>query len=349
MFRIDGDRVMTTKDLLYSDVNQKDPTYDKFFGSSSFIAAAIEGVSTEGGQTRWGLNLDGAPMVVLNDELKSEFGLHPDTPTIKQMRSLGKVDIGREAMPYGKFSLVSGGAIIYYGGDILCLRRDKFAPVDPSCLTTPAGRMSEWLSIMSALELAEEIIIVVRRNSDGKLMTLGGYRDGVRQLSESDILVLKQRQIARMLEYFSDKGTNEADVLSQIRGVDDIIPIDLDQFICRNMVDERADQVFTFDKGRIKDVCSGFALYDKRNNTLEFRQVFDLTLPGFTLYCIIPGEYFQVNPTTRVVNDTQILSKDELFSGMKDGSIKAVPTLKAYFDKISESGRALSFFSRKSF
>jgi len=227
------------------------------------------------------------------------------------------------------------------------LQRDEFAKADPSHLTTPAGRMSEWLSTMSVLELAEEMIIVVKNSKTGKLLVLGGYRDGVQQLSESDILVLKQKQIVRMFDFYSEMGAEAANVLDQVKGVNDIIPINLNQFICQNMVNEKADEVFTFDNYRPVDHCSGFVFFDEKNNTLEFREVFDLTLPGFSLEAIFPGEYFQVSPTKKVVNDTKILSRDEIISGLRTGSIKAVPTLKAYLEGL-EADSVLNFFNKKS-
>jgi len=341
-FNIDRTRVMTTKELLYSEVRPNDPSYDKLYGSS-FIAGAVEEAMVNG-QKRWGLNLDGAPLVVLKESMKSELGLHPETPTVDDMRKLGSVEIGRERMPYGNFSLVSGGAIVYYDDKLLCLKRDTFAKQDPNCLTTPAGRMSEWLSTMSALELAEEMIIVVKHDKTGKLMTLGCYREGLNQMSESDVLVLKQRQIARMLEFMSENGRSEAAVLDQVRGIDDILLINLNQFASQNMINEKADQVFMFDNYQIKDQCSGFVFFDKRNNTLEFREVFDLTLPGFSLHSIMPGEYFQT-PTGKVVNDTQILGKEELLAGLKDGSVGAVPTLKAYLEGL-RTDQVINFFGK---
>lgn len=342
-FNVDTTRVMTTKELLYANVRSGDPVYDKIF-ASSFITGAVEEVVVNG-QKRWALNLDGAPIVVLKEKMKSELGLHPDTPTVDSMRALGAMDIGRGSVPYGNYSLVSGGAIIYYDNKLLCLKRDRFAPADPNCLTTPAGRMSEWLSTMSALELAEEIIIVVKHNKTGKLMTIGGYREGMVQLGESDILVQKQRQISKMLEFMSEKSREEAKVLEQIKGIDDILMINLNKFATSNMVNEKADQVFTFDNYQIKDQCSGFVFFDKKSNTLEFREVFDLTLPGFSLHSIMPGEYFQPNPTTKVINDTQILSKEELLLGLKDGSVGAVPTLKAYLEGL-KTDQVINFFGK---
>jgi len=333
---------MTTKELLYSEMKPGDSVYDKVFGSC-FITGAVSKAIIKG-QKRWGLNLDKAPLVVFKEQMKGELGLHPDTPTIDEMRDLGKVDIGRESMRYGNFSLVSGGAIVYYDNKLLCLKRDAFARADPNCLTTPAGRMSEWLSTMSALELAEELIIVLKHNKTGKLMTLGCHREGLNQLSESDILVLKQKQIAKMLEFMSENRRSEAAVLEQVKGLGDILLIDLNRFVSQNMINDRADQVFMFDDYQIKDQCSGFVFFDKRNNTLEFREVFDLTLPGFSLHSIIPGEYFQT-PTGKVINDTQILGRDELLTGIKNGNVHAVATLSAYL-KMLETDEVVHFFDR---
>jgi hypothetical protein len=206
--------------------------------------------------------------------------------------------------------------------------------------------MSEWLSTMSSLELAEELIIVVKHNATGKLLTLGGYREGRGHLSESDILVLKQKQVTRMLDYYSSVGAeHETGILSQIGGINDIVPINLNQFVCGNMTDERADQVFTFQNYQVKDHCSGYVYFDKANNTLEYREVFDLTLPGLSLYAIIPGEYFEINPTTKVVNDTQILTRSELLSGLRSKKIDFVPTLKAYVAGV-EANKVLNFFQK---
>ena len=339
MFSLVKDRVMTTKELLYAEIKSDDSAYDKLFGSC-FVTGAVEEIVVDG-QKRWGLNLDGAPLVALKEATKSELGLHSETPTVDEMRALGKVDIGRGKMRYGNFSLVSGGAIVYYDGKLLCLKRDAFARADPNCLTTPAGRMSEWLSTMSSLELAEELIIVVKHEKSGKLLTLGGYREGLSQMSESDILVLKQRQIARMLEFMSESGRSEvAAVLDKVGRIDDILLINLNKFASQNMVNERADQVFTFDNYQIKDQCSGFIFFDKKNNTLEFREVFDLTLPGFLLHSILPGEYFQT-PTGKVINDTQILGKDEFLGG-----IEVVPTLRAYLEGL-RADKVINFFGKK--
>ncbi|MDD4976977.1 MAG: hypothetical protein PHY93_21680 [Bacteriovorax sp.] len=345
MFSLVKNRVMTTRELLFAEVKPDDDVYDKLFGSC-FIAAAVEQEIVDN-RKRWGLYLDDAPMVVFGEREKTDLGLHPDTPTIKQMRDLGSVEIGRENIPYGNFSLVSGGAIVFYDGKILCLKRDKYAIQDPGILTTPAGRMSEWLSTMSSLELAEEMIIVLKHNKSGKLLVLAGYRDGHNQLNENDILVKKMKQIAKMSEFYSERAMSEAKILDNLTSINDIMTINLDKFICQNMLDERADQVFTFDGYRIKDQCSGYVFFDVKNNTLEYREIFDFTLPGFSLYAIIPGEYFMPNPELKVVNDTQILSKDELVLGVRDQSIKVVPTLRAYLSGL-EANKVLNFFDRRS-
>lgn len=345
MLSFTKDRVMTTRELLYSEMKPDDVGYDKVYGSC-YITASIE-EEIVGNQSRWGLYLDEAPMVVLGEKEKVDLELHPDTPTIKQMRELGSIQIGRDKLRYGNFSLVSGGAIVFYEGKILCLQRDKYAKQDPGILTTPAGRMSEWLSTMSSLELAEEMIIVLKHNKSGKLRILAGYRNGCGQLSENDILVLKQRQIARMLEFYSEREMDEARILEKLRGIDDITTVNLDKFICQNMLNEKAHQVWTFDNYQIQDQCSGYVFFDKKNNTLEYREVFDLTLPGFSLYAIMPGEYFMPNPELKVVNDTQILGKDDLILGVRNGSISVVPTLRAYLSGLEEN-RVLNFFDRRS-
>jgi hypothetical protein len=339
LFRVESDRVMLTRELLNAEVSANDPTYDKLFGSC-YIAAAVES-SVVGQQKRWGLHIDEAPIVAFKDKTKMELGLHSDTPTVDQMRDLGLVDIGRENLPYGRFSLVSGGTIIYYDNKLLCLRRDMFAKQDPGLLTTPAGRMSEWLSTMSVLELAEEMIIILRHEATGKLVTIGGYRQSRRQLSENDVLVKKLKQIGKMYEFYNEKESSlELKILKEIKGIDDIMPVDLDQFVCRNTLNEKSDLVFTFDRYKTVDQCSGFVFFDKKNNTLEYREVFDLTLPGFSLYAIMPGEYFQTNQG-KVANDTQILSRNELMGGAKNNM---VPTLRAYVSGL-ESGSVVNFFS----
>ena len=338
MFRIESDRVMLTRELLNVEVSPIDPTYDKLFGSC-YISAAVN-LSDLGQQKRWGLTLDEAPIVAFKDKTKSELGLHPNTPTVDQMRDLGLVDIGRDNLPYGRFSLVSGGAIIYYDNKLLCLRRDNFARQDPGLLTTPAGRMSEWLSTMSALEMAEEMIIVLRHDATNKLVTIGGYRQSRRQLSENDVLVKKIKQIEKMRDFYSEKGSSEElRILDQIKGIDDIMPVNLDQLVCNNTLNEITDLVFTFDQYRIIDQCSGYVFFDKKNNTLEYREVFDLTLPGYSLYAIMPGEYFQTGQG-KVANDTQILSRAELTNMDK---MNMVPTLRVYVSGL-ESGSVVNFF-----
>ena len=105
------DRVMTTRELLYSEMKPDDVGYDKVYGSC-YITASIE-EEIVGNQSRWGLYLDEAPMVVLGEKEKVDLELHPDTPTIKQMRELGSIEIGRDKLRYGNFSLVSGGGYCF--------------------------------------------------------------------------------------------------------------------------------------------------------------------------------------------------------------------------------------------
>ncbi|MDD4937937.1 MAG: hypothetical protein PHX34_02880 [Candidatus Shapirobacteria bacterium] len=335
------DRVMFSEELLRDPLNRDDPAYDKIY-TTFYVAGMVDEVTTVDGQNRYTLDLTESPIVVINEKERINLELHPDTPLLNYMRGLGKMGKERKFAKWGNYTLVSGGAIVYFGGKLLCLVRDDQANVDAGCLTSPAGRMDQWLSTLSGIELLEEMNILVRSRR-GELLLLAPFGSGI---PRDTSILRKLESLEEVKSYFSEKGkTEELELLKKI-GPKTILTQDLDQYGINNFHDLRSDQVRTVVNYKTVDFCNGLAYLDKENNTFEFRQVFDLTEPGMELVAVIPGEVYKFGPPNdvkKVMNETAILSHQELSAMIKNGTVKAVPTIKYYLERLS-SNSAIEYF-----
>ena len=332
------DRVMTSAEFLRKGITREVDGYDKTF-TTFFVAAMVRRNPMTEGKNRITLDLSESPIVVQNEDWRSRLKLHPNTPTVDYMRGLGSLPERDKAM-YGDYSLVSGGSIVFWNIDgtqhLLGLTRDQYANADKGLITTPAGRMDCWPSEVSAVELLEEMGIIVF--FEGKYRLLVQHNS---KLSREKAELAKWKQLVALKDHLRLTGeVDELKLLEEISGPTDFLFQNLDEVGVNNFNDVRVHQLRTVYNHQLMDFCNGFVHLDLPTNTLEYREVYNLTMDGARFERIIPWEVY--GPIGKGIRNTPCLLKEAELLGLARSG-KTVATLSGYAEEVANN-TAINFF-----
>lgn len=293
----------------------ENPIRDGEIGFDKIYILASEIVSDG---SNWTIKIDSNdPTVVLDEAKKTEYDLK-NSPLVKEIRGGN-----------GEKKLVSGGTWIWIrnseGKEFLSLlRRDAGAPTDAGCLTGPAGRCGEKLSKTSVDETNQEFVFVMSE-TEGRHKLLAFYRD---EEDKEEVVRQKMRQVGEiynaLMERYEKTGDEESKrdaefLRDSVRDESCLELIKMEQTSSEDL-----DTIVTEIDGREVDRVSGLAFMDKKNNTLEVREVVKVELPsGVKISKVIDGEKF--------LRPTVLISKEDLGTLLDD---KLVPALRDYVERV---------------
>ncbi len=263
-------------------------------GEIGFDKIFVQAASVDHQESEWVVNVDSNdPTVVLNDKLKTEYGLD-GSAVVNDLRNGN-----------GEKKLVSGGTWVWIkdneGNEFLSLmRRDGGAPVDAGCLTGPAGRCGEKLSQTSVDETNQEFIFIQDGiNRENKMLAF--YRN---EEDRDGVFDQKLRQVGEIYRSLMEKYEKTGDEQSKIDAefLRDNIKSgeDIQLLKMGTTTTEGLDTVVMKIDGEEVDRVTGLAYMDEKNHTLEVREEVVVELPfGSRISKVMDGEVF-LRPTVLV-------------------------------------------------